>query len=1527
MRPGTREVIWWGFLGGDAGPSPEPWTAAEREALAARGVSVAAPGARRGAESSGWRRPVLAAAERLVLVRWRLEGAAPTLAHPLADEIAARLDRALAPCTVTSEAVLARSARHVVAACSDRAPAPEVAPRAVFRVPQEIIATDRLSPSSLEKLLGCPVAWVLEYAAGLRRRGMARIPSGGRLLGTFAHALLEDLLHGDGRLDLATGTPDEAAERAGRAFDARVASEAAPLVARGAEVERHRAREVVREAARALFALLQAGGWRVRATEEALAGRFEGADLAGSATSSSRRTADPRCSTSSSRASAPSARSSRAGRRCRSRSTRSWRADGGPLPPTGYFVIDHGELLTVDRGAFPGARELAGASMEETLAGARDALGFWRIVLGRGLVASRHEELREAAELEAGEAAGRPAPSTRAGRHRSAVPLLRVRRGLRRGAAGGGAMSVHVVSASAGTGKTYRLTGEVDARRCAEGTARPEGVVAITYTKKAAAELESRIRTELIRAGRADLAARVRDGYLGTVHSVCERLLRELALEAGHSPWLEPIAEPQRERLFAEALAAVLAGREARDRADRRGASGWRAGRPARSGASWSSPARTGSTAPPCATPRSGASRRCSGSCRRSRPPASEYQARLVAEAERRTGASVALTAPGKAGAARRDAVAELVRACARGGGLPPWAVQVRAMKQEWTVPEQPIVARLDEAVREHLACGRFRADLEELTRELFAVAADALDAYAQAKQAARVVDFQDMLALAARLLDGEGVAAALAGRLDLVVVDEFQDTSPMQLAVVSALARLARRSVWVGDRKQAIFGFQGSDPVLMGAAMEHALGGREPEFLSESWRSRPPLVGFTSELFARALARHGFTEREVRISTPAARPDPGSSRRSRCSSAGGGRGAASRTPSRTASRASSPRRRRSASGTAARRGRSRGATWPCSRAGTRTAARSPPPSPRGGSRRGSSSRRSRRRPRRSWSAPPSRSSPTRRTASRRWTSRTSAAAAPPTRTAGSRRGSSRPPATARRASGPGRLAPPRPTPPSRSRTSRGSTALRALHDRSRALAPAEALDAAIAAAGVLELLRTWPAPAQRIANVEALRAAARAYEDLCRVRRSAGTVAGLVEHLATLADQRDADRQAVPGTEDAVTLSTWHSAKGLEWPVVVLGSLGFAKDRDPWDVAVVRPATFDPVRPLAGRWVRWWPWPYGKQSKGLELAERIGLTREATALREDEARERVRLLYVAFTRARDRLVLAGAVKKGSPVADVLEPLQDDRASRRWRCRSAHRRGRPSRAPGPSSCRAGCGRSPAPRSSPSRPARRRGPGTTALRRRRRSRARESSRTRRRSPSRRRRRDGSWRSHRSPAARRSRAGRTWGRSGTPCTRSSPRTASPEIARRSPRGSSRRTASPARSRPRAWSGRRTRSAGSSTRATPAPPGGASGRSGRASPIAASPGCSRARWTCSSSGRTASCSWTTSRSPGATASGTRAWSDTARSSGCTRSPSSARSRKPLLAAFIHLPMRGELVELDVAAGLAEWRNRSAA
>src|SRR5204862_4090544 len=128
--------------------------------------------------------------------------------------------------------------------------------------------------------------------------------------------------------------------------------------------------------------------------------------------------------------------------------------------------------------------------------------------------------------------------------------------------------------------------------------------------------------------------------------------------------------------------------------------------------------------------------------------------------------------------------------------------------------------------------------------------------------------DFVDQEALALELLRREDVRAALQGQLDLVLVDEFQDTSPLQLAIFLELASLARQSVWVGDQKQAIYGFRGTDPALMDAVIESLTAiSTDPELvlaaveavgkhakletLSVSYRSRPELVHLTSDVFA----------------------------------------------------------------------------------------------------------------------------------------------------------------------------------------------------------------------------------------------------------------------------------------------------------------------------------------------------------------------------------------------------------------------------------------------------------------------------------------------------------------------------------------------------------------------------------------------------------------------------------------------------------------------------------------------------
>ena len=411
LGQGAREVIWWGFIGGDPEPNPELWTEAERQALASGGVLLDVPGSKRGVESWSWRQPILGASDRLVLVQWRLEGTTPTIAHPLADEIAARIEGALRPCTITSEAVLASVNPHLAVLTSMHAPAPRVVPHAVFHVPPGIVALTRVSPSSFEKLLGCPVAWVLEHVGALRRGTYSCIPAGNQLLGRFAHAILQDLLHGPARLDPSGGTPDEAAEWAGRAFDERVASEAAPLVARAAIVEQRRARTLVCSAARALFRLVQAGGWRVRGAEEPLAGRFEGVDLTGSADLVLEQNGHAAVLDLKLTWAKFFREKLERGEALQLALYADMLRSGATVPATAYFLMDRGELLTVDHGVFRCARELIGPTTHDTLEAARDALHFWCRVFERGIVPSRREELREVAGVEAGAAAGGPAPS------------------------------------------------------------------------------------------------------------------------------------------------------------------------------------------------------------------------------------------------------------------------------------------------------------------------------------------------------------------------------------------------------------------------------------------------------------------------------------------------------------------------------------------------------------------------------------------------------------------------------------------------------------------------------------------------------------------------------------------------------------------------------------------------------------------------------------------------------------------------------------------------------------------------------------------------------------------------------------------------------------------------------------------------------------------------------------------------------------------------------------------------------------
>ncbi len=115
-----------------------------------------------------------------------------------------------------------------------------------------------------------------------------------------------------------------------------------------------------------------------------------------------------------------------------------------------------------------------------------------------------------------------------------------------------------VVTAAAGAGKTYVLV-ERYLRHVVEEGLRPDQILTITFTKKAAAVMKGRIVKALREQGLMDHAQIAETGPIQTIHSFCERLLRENSLEAGLDPGFGILTEAQSSRLVAECVREALA--------------------------------------------------------------------------------------------------------------------------------------------------------------------------------------------------------------------------------------------------------------------------------------------------------------------------------------------------------------------------------------------------------------------------------------------------------------------------------------------------------------------------------------------------------------------------------------------------------------------------------------------------------------------------------------------------------------------------------------------------------------------------------------------------------------------------------------------------------------------------------------------------------------------------------------------------------------------------------------------------------
>jgi ATP-dependent exoDNAse (exonuclease V) beta subunit len=157
-----------------------------------------------------------------------------------------------------------------------------------------------------------------------------------------------------------------------------------------------------------------------------------------------------------------------------------------------------------------------------------------------------------------------------------------------------------------------------------------------------------------------------------------------------------------------------------------------------------------------------------------------------------------------------------------------------------------------------------------EVLRRLYDALAGLMTGWRDYKRSAALLDFDDLLYTARDLLaDHEPVRRALAERFQHVLVDEFQDTDPIQIEILwrvcgepsprgsdDWMARQLRPGALflVGDPKQAIYRFRGAD-VNAYIAARQAIGPAALCQIIANFRSRKPILDFVNQRFAPALS------------------------------------------------------------------------------------------------------------------------------------------------------------------------------------------------------------------------------------------------------------------------------------------------------------------------------------------------------------------------------------------------------------------------------------------------------------------------------------------------------------------------------------------------------------------------------------------------------------------------------------------------------------------------------------------------
>ena len=429
-----------------------------------------------------------------------------------------------------------------------------------------------------------------------------------------------------------------------------------------------------------------------------------------------------------------------------------------------------------------------------------------------------------------------------------------------------------LIPAGAGSGKTYRIKEQL-ADWVETGLVKPDRIAAVTFTESAASELRERIRTTLMMRDRLEDALRLDQSFISTIHGFGNRLLVEYAFEAGSCPTPRLLAEDEEQLLLRKAIARI-------DRIESLSRQlylfGYRYN--FASGTTDVEQFRQriltiihmlriiGGD-----VDRRGRLKYCLDNIAQTYGPVDDAGA--LTTALRRSAQSILDHYPrcmvdfvnsASAKAAVENDFRNLQRAARTEDLNKDWGLWKSLQGLKVFQNDNQLPADYQAMARSVIACAeelcRHPGPLNDALQHgevLLDSAWDALTDYACRKREKGIIDYTEMIDGARLLLEQAEVLDHLAGRFDCLVIDEFQDTNPLQFSFLWKLHKAGVPALIVGDLKQSIMGFQSADPRLMGSILD-----QHPEHctpLDCNWRSQAQLMNvinaFGEQLFDGAYA------------------------------------------------------------------------------------------------------------------------------------------------------------------------------------------------------------------------------------------------------------------------------------------------------------------------------------------------------------------------------------------------------------------------------------------------------------------------------------------------------------------------------------------------------------------------------------------------------------------------------------------------------------------------------------------------